>query len=110
MLAWPTSPFSLLPRRFSSDLQDLRFRCAPSSAFESLNTGTPFPFLCPCPSNYAAGDLDLSRLNLVKTLGLWRGLMRRLGLPLATWSQTHNTWIHAPYGLLPCLAKVKRAL
>ncbi|GKB00217.1 hypothetical protein Tco_0828210 [Tanacetum coccineum] len=26
------------------------------------------------------GDLDLSRLNLVKTLGLWRGLQERLGL------------------------------
>ncbi|GKF92653.1 hypothetical protein Tco_0279372, partial [Tanacetum coccineum] len=26
------------------------------------------------------GDLDLSRLNLVKTLGLWRGLRERLYL------------------------------
>ncbi|GJW11166.1 hypothetical protein Tco_1576993 [Tanacetum coccineum] len=27
MLAWPTSPFLLLPGRFSGDLPDLHFRC-----------------------------------------------------------------------------------
>ncbi|GKC20420.1 putative reverse transcriptase domain-containing protein [Tanacetum coccineum] len=35
MLAWPTSLFLLLPGRFSSDLQDLRFRCMFSHAWHS---------------------------------------------------------------------------
>ncbi|GJX05083.1 hypothetical protein Tco_0190999 [Tanacetum coccineum] len=52
--------------------------CTPSSAPESLEYSALSLlslFLYSC-----RGDLDLSRLNLVKTLGLWRGLPERLCL------------------------------